>query len=80
MLDIDRMMTEGQVGASFNALDRLVPGLGGMARQSAAPSLIAALGERTELEGKPAVAFPIRFDDGTVFLGPFRVGAVPPLF
>ena len=80
MLDIDRMMTEGQIGASFNALDRLVPGLGGMARQSAAPSLIAALGERTELEGKPAVAFPIRFDDGSVFLGPFRVGAVPPLF
>src|ERR671935_30335 len=76
MLDIDRMMTEGQVGARFNALDRLIPGLGGMARQSAAPSLIAALGERTELEGKPAVAFPIRFDDGTVFLGPFRVGAV----
>ena len=80
MLDIDRMMTEGQVGATFNALDRLIPGLGGMARQSAAPSLIAALGERTELEGKPAVAFPIRFADGTVFLGPFQVGVVPPLF
>ena len=80
MLDIDRMMTEGQVGATFNALDRLIPGLGGVARQSAAPGLIAALGERTELEGKPAVAFPIRFGDGTVFLGPFRVGVVPPLF
>ena len=80
MLDIDRMMTEGQVGATFNALDRLIPGLGGVARQSAAPGLIAALGERTELEGKPAVAFPIRFDDGTVFLGPFQVGVVPPLF
>jgi len=80
MLDIDRMMTEGQVGTTFNALDRLVPGLGGLARQNAAPNLIAALGQRTELEGKPAVAFPIRFDDGTVFLGPFRVGVVPPLF
>jgi len=80
MLDIDRMMAEGQVGATFNALDRLVPGLGGVARQSAAPSLIAALGERTELEGKPAVAFPIRFVDGTVFLGPFQVGIAPPLF
>jgi hypothetical protein len=80
MLDLERMMTEGQVGATFNALDRLIPGLGGMARQNAAPGLIAALGERTELEGKQAVAFPIRFDDGAVFLGPFRVGAVPPLF
>jgi hypothetical protein len=80
MLDIDRIMTEGQIGATFNALDRLMPGLGGIARQSAAPGLIAALGERTALEGKPAVAFPVRFVDGTVFIGPFQVGAVPPLF
>jgi hypothetical protein len=80
MFDIDRIMSEGQIGATFNALDRLVPGLGGIARQSAAPSLIAALGQRTTLEGKPAVAFPIRFVDGTVFLGPFQVGAVSPLF
>jgi len=63
-----------------NRQHALVPGLGGIARQSAAPSLIAALGQRTTLEGKPAVAFPIRFVDGTVFLGPFQVGAVPPLF
>jgi hypothetical protein len=57
-----------------------MPGLGGIARQSAAPGLVAALGERTALEGKPAVAFPVRFVDGTVFIGPFQVGAVPPLF
>ena len=80
MLDIDRIMTEGQIGATFNALDRIMPGLGGIARQSAAPGLIAALGERTTLEGKPAVAFPVRFVDGTVSIGPFQVGAVPPLF
>jgi hypothetical protein len=80
MLDIDRIMTEGQIGATFNALDRLMPGLGGIARQSAAPGLVAALGERTTLEGKPAVAFPVRFVDGTVFIGPFQVGVVPPLF
>jgi len=80
MLDIDRIMTEGQIGATFNALDRLMPGLGGIARQSAAPGLVAALGERAALEGKPAVAFPVRFVDGTVFMGPFQVGAVPPLF
>jgi hypothetical protein len=42
--------------------------------------LVAALGQRTVLDGKPAVAFPIRFADGAVFLGPFRVGEVPPLF
>jgi hypothetical protein len=80
MFDIERIMSEGQIGATFNALDRLIPGLGGIARQSAAPSLVATLGQRTTLEGKPAVAFPVRFADGTVFLGPFQVGAVPPLF
>jgi hypothetical protein len=80
IFDIDRILNEGQIGATFNALDRLIPGLGDVARQSAAPGLIAALGERTTLEGKPAVAFPVRFVDGAVFLGPFQVGVVPPLF
>src|SRR5438876_928230 len=80
MFDIERILSEGQIGATFNALDRLIRGLGGVARQSAGPGLIAALGERTTLEGKPAVAFPVRFVDGAVFLGPFQVGVLPPLF
>ena len=80
MFDIERFMSEGQVGATLSALDRLIPGLGGIARQNAAPGLVAALGQKTVLEGKPAVAFPVRFADGTVFLGPFQVGVVPPVF
>jgi hypothetical protein len=80
MLDIERFMSEGQIGATINALDKLIPGLGGIARQNAAPGLVAALGQRTVLEGKQAVAFPVRFNDGTVSLGPFQVGVVPPLF
>jgi hypothetical protein len=80
MFDIERIMSEGQIGATLGALDRLIPGLGGIARQNAAPGLVAALGQRTVLDGKPAVAFPVRFADGTVFLGPFQVGVVPPLF
>lgn len=80
IFDIDRIMSEGQIGATISALDRLIPGLGGIARQNAAPGLVAALGQRTVLEGRPAVAFPVRFVDGTVFLGPFQVGVVPALF
>ena len=80
MFEIDRLVSEGQIGATLGALDRLIPGLGGIARQNAAPGLVAALGQRAVLDGKPAVAFPVRFVDGTVFLGPFRVGVVPPLF
>jgi hypothetical protein len=80
MFDIERFMSEGQIGATISALDRLIPGLGGIARQNAAPGLVAALGQRTVLEGRPAVAFPVRFADGVAFLGPFQVGVVPPLF
>ena len=41
---------------------------------------INALGKEVELEGKKARAFPLRFVDGAVFLGPLKVGQVPPLF
>ncbi len=80
MFNLERLLSQGEVGAALNALDQLLPGLGGIARQGAAPGLAAALGKRAELDGKPATALPIRFVDGTVFLGPFQVGVVPPLF
>ena len=53
------------------------PGLGNVVRQNA-PSLISSLGQRTVLEGKAAVALPLRFVDGAVFLGPIPVGKMPP--
>jgi len=79
IFEIDRMLSEGQIGSTLGALDRLIPGLGDIARQNA-PGLIAAIGQRTVLEGKPAVAFLLRFIDGVVFLGPIQVGRAPPLF
>jgi hypothetical protein len=80
MFNLERLMSEGQMGATLNALDQIFPGLGGIARQSAGPGLAAALGQRAQLDGKPATTLPLRFVDGTVLLGPFAVGAVPPLF
>ena len=66
------------------ALDRLLPGLGDVARQQATSSNfslgINLLGEQTTLEGKRAVTLPLRFDDGTMFLGPIRIGNTPALF
>jgi hypothetical protein len=38
------------------------------------------LGQQTVLEGKQAVTLPLRIDDGTVFLGPIRIGDTPALF
>jgi hypothetical protein len=62
------------------ALNRLVPGLGELARQQAGANVSAGvkmLGEETTLEGKPAVKLPLRFDDGAIFLGPIPIGKTP---
>ncbi len=82
-LDIDRVVSQGDVGSALNALDRIMPGLGQFARQNAAPGIVAglgAMGQSTVLEGKAAVTLPLRFTDGTILLGPVVVGQVPPLF
>jgi hypothetical protein len=65
------------------ALDRLAPGLGNAARQQLGNNLgagINALGEKSMLEGRPAVSLPLRFDDGAMFLGPIPIGKTPALF
>ena len=66
------------------ALDRLLPGLGGVARQQATSSNLSLglniIGEHTTLEGKPAVVVPLHFDDGAIFLGPIKIGNAPALF
>jgi hypothetical protein len=86
-LGLDQMLSQekapSQLNNAFGALDRLMPGLGNMARKNAAPMIAASvnlMGQATELEGKRAVMLPLRFDDGLVSLGPLKLGATPPLF
>ena len=67
----------------LGALDRAIPGLGKVVKQNVNSGLavgINALGKEAVLEGKKARAFPLRFVDGAVFLGPIKVGQTPPLF
>jgi hypothetical protein len=67
----------------LGALDRAIPGLGKVVKQNANVGVTAginALGKEAVLEGKKARAFPLRFVDGTVFLGPLKVAQIPPLF
>jgi hypothetical protein len=67
----------------FGALNRAIPGLGNVVKQNANVGVAAginSLGKEAVLEGKKARAFPLRFVDGAVFLGPLKVGQVPPLF
>jgi hypothetical protein len=64
-------------------LDRISPGLGGVARQQAAANIgagINMLGQQTTLEGKRAVTLPLKFNDGAIYLGPIPVGKVPAVF
>jgi hypothetical protein len=77
------VQTSPDIDKVAGALDRLLPGLGGVARQKASSNLslgINLLGEQTTLEGKRAVTLPLRFDDGSVFLGPIKFGNTPALF
>ncbi|HEV7881735.1 DUF2125 domain-containing protein [Bradyrhizobium sp.] len=71
------------INSLMGALNRAVPGLGNVVKQNANVGVAAginALGREAVLEGRKARAFPLRFVDGAVFLGPLKVGQVPPLF
>ncbi len=87
-LGVDSLVPPGsqsgeRINSALGALDRLVPGLGQIARERAGLGLAAGvllLGEQTELEGKRAVRLPLRFRDGAVSLGPIPLGQIAPLF
>jgi hypothetical protein len=67
----------------FGALNRAIPGLGEMVKNNAnigVEAAVDALGTPATLEGRKARAFPLRFADGAVFLGPLKVADIPPLF
>lgn len=79
-----KVQTSPDMDKVAGALDRLLPGLGGVARQQATSSNLSLginlLGQQTTLEGKHAVTLSLRFEDGAVFLGPIKFGVVPALF
>ena len=99
LLGIDKMLEEGvpqstvdrvvpgvsaqDVNKVIGALDRIIPGLGNVARKNANAGVVAGinlLGQQSTLEGRRALAFPLRFVEGVVFLGPLKVAQTPPLF
>jgi hypothetical protein len=67
----------------LGALGKAIPGFGKAVKQNANVGVAAginSLGKEAMLEGRKARAFPLRFVDGAVLLGPLKVGQVPPLF
>jgi hypothetical protein len=85
-LGVDQTPPAGEpdkLAPAVDALNRLAPGLGNLARKHAGSTIAAGLGligQRTVLEGRQAVIVPLRFADGIVFLGPLKVGEIPPLY
>jgi hypothetical protein len=81
---IDRLTGgSGLPAQGLNALDRLVPGLSGVVREGATSGLadnIKKMGQPTEIDKKPAIALPLRVNDGVIFLGLIPLGVLPPLF
>jgi hypothetical protein len=75
--------TGSQNGQGLGALDRLMPGLGNVVRESANAGLIdniKKMGQPTEIDKKPAIILPLRFSDGSIYLAMIRLGSVPALF
>jgi hypothetical protein len=84
-LGIDRMIGQGidQLAGGSGTLERLVPGLSDTIRETANASVIENLkkmGEPTTIDGRRAVLLPLRFVNGTVYLGMLRIGEAPVLF
>jgi hypothetical protein len=81
---IDRLTGgSGSSAQGLNALDRLMPGLSGVVREGATSGVvdnIKKMGQPTEIDKKPAIALPLRVNDGVVFLGIIPLGVLPPLF
>jgi hypothetical protein len=93
VLGVDRMIAQAVPQATIDklapGLDRVMPGLGGLLRGNtgaagggAAASLGAAAvgGKPTELDGQRAITMLLRLSDGAAYLGPLKVGQLPPLF
>lgn len=90
-LQLDRVIGQavGRIAGSdapaegLGALDRLLPGLGGVVRDTANAGVIDNLkkmGQPTEIDKKPATVLPLRFNDGAVYFGMLRIAELPPLF
>jgi hypothetical protein len=81
---LDRLAgLSGQSPQGLGALDRLMPGLGDMVRDTANSSLIGnieKMGQPTEIDKKPAIVLPLRFSNGSIYLGMLPLGDVPALF
>jgi hypothetical protein len=66
--------------AGFEQISQVISAVTGIRMQSGMVAGLSMLGKRTEIEGRKAVAVPLRFKDGAVQLGPIPLGRTAPLY
>ncbi len=73
---------DGAIDLKLAGFDQVVRSLSGQSQGIGQLGLLglSALAGRTELEGKRAIAVPLRFERGALFLGPIRVGQTGSFF
>ena len=75
---------DGSFSITMAGFERLVQQLtGGSSGGGLQLGLMAGLsflGRPAEIDGKRAIALPLRFNDGAVSLGPLRLGKIDPLY
>ena len=85
LLGVDHLIGQGldQLSRASGTLDRLLPGLGGAIRDTANATVtdnLKKMGEPSSIDNQPAIILPLRFSDGSIYLGMLRVGEAPSLF
>ena len=73
---------DGQIDLAIAGLDAFINSFTGANRQQGFGITfgLGLLGGKVTVEGRPAVALPLRVADGTMYLGPIKIGEVPALF
>jgi hypothetical protein len=74
---------EGQLSLTVAGLDAFVNRMAAASGQRVSMSISLGLGllaGSKQVEGKPAIAIPLRVTNGAMMLGPLKIGEIPPLF
>jgi hypothetical protein len=74
---------EGQLNLTVAGLDAFINRMAAASGQRVSVSISLGLGllaGSKQVEGKPAIAIPLKVTNGAMMLGPLKIGEIPPLF
>lgn len=74
---------DGQINMAVAGIEAFINAVGAATQQRTGFGFtlgLGLLGGNARVEGRSAIALPLRVNDGAVFLGPLKIGEIPPLF